>query len=393
MKRINSLALSVLMTVTFTDCHSQTTGRSINYSYKKPQTYGDGIETNDLKNVGMDSIPIIQLTKLILANSIENVHSLLILKDGKLVYENYFAGKDQKHGKKLGYIEHSMDRLHDCRSISKSVTSACIGIAIQKGMISNVNDPINKYLTEIKDSIKSTITIKHLLTMTSGLEWNEIGSYGSFFNSETQMDMRFNPVKYVLKKTMVSKPGSIWNYSAGNTQLLAEIINRVSGLTVDKYAGKYLFQPLGINSYEWVNLSFKKVPAAASGLRLTSRDLLKFGLLYLNDGKYGNIQVIDSEWVNESLKPFIQRPEFTNLKIKEGGYGYMFWTYTDTIKGKQIEVVEAKGNGGQSIFICKPLNLIVVTTGGNFNKVDDNPYRMLTKFVIPSIASPDAKIN
>jgi CubicO group peptidase (beta-lactamase class C family) len=393
MKKTTSFIVLILVCVTFIESCSRKPIRSTNYSYQNPLTVNDGIITGELTAVGIDTNTIITLTKLILADSIQNVHSLLILKDGKLVYENYFAGKDQKHGKKLGYIEHSMDQLHDCRSVSKSVTAACIGIAIQKGMISSVNDPINKYLTEIQDSAKGAITLKNLLTMTSGLEWNEIGSYGNFFNNETQMDIRFNPVKYILRKPIVSQPGLKWNYSAGNTQLLAEIIYRSSGLTVDKFAEQYLFHPLGIKNYEWVKLLFKKLPAAASGLRLSSRDLLKLGLLYLNDGKYGKNQVVDRRWVNESLKPFIHRPELLGLKIKEGGYGYMFWTYTDTVNGKQVKIVEAKGNGGQSILICKSLNLMAVTTGGNFNKADDNPYRMLTKYIIPSIASKDITIK
>ena len=386
MTKSNNLILLLSFALIFTMGCCQTPKRTTDYIYQRPQTYNDGIITDQLKNVGIDSISIIKLTKLILSDSISNVHSLLILKNNKLVYENYFSGKDQKHGKNLGYIEHSMNQLHDCRSISKSITSACIGIAIQKGIISCENDPVGKYLTEIKDSLKNTITIKNLLTMTSGLEWNEIGSYGNLFNSETQMDIRFNPVKYILNKPIITTPGLKWNYSAGNTQLLAEIIYRSSGLTVDKFAEKYLFNPLGIKNHEWVNLTFKKAPAAASGLRLTSRDLLKFGLLYMNNGKYDSTQVFDSMWTAESFQSYIERPNLINLKIKSGGYGYMFWTYSDIINSNPIDIVEAKGNGGQSIFFCKSLNLIVVVTGGNYNKSDDNPYQMLTKFIIPSIA-------
>lgn len=387
------MILSFVLTVIFAESCSRIPARSTIYGYHKPQANNDGIVTDELNNVGIDSTLIIKLTKLILADSIANVHSLLIVKDGKLVYENYFAGNDQKHGKNLGYIENSMHQLHDCRSISKSIVSACIGIAIQKGMISNVNDPVSKYLTEIKDSVKGTITIQHLLTMTSGLEWKEIGSYGSFFNSETQMGLRFNPVKYILRKTVATTPGSRLNYSAGNTQLLAEIIYRISGLRVHEFARKHLFYPLGIRNHEWVSLFLKKTPAAASGLRLTSRDVMKFGLLYMNDGNYNNTQVMDSAWVKESFQSFVQRPDLRDLKIKEGGYGYSFWTYTDTIQSRPIEIIEAKGNGGQSIFFCKSLNLLVVTTGGNYNKPNDDPYRMLTKHIIPAVASRNSLIH
>jgi CubicO group peptidase (beta-lactamase class C family) len=348
-------------------------------------TYDDGIIIGNLSEAGLDSAAIGELTRLLINDSISNVHSLLIMKDNKLVYENYFAGEDQRHGRKLGVINHHIDLLHDCRSISKSIVSACIGIALKNGIIESIDDPVKKYFPEIKDSLKGTITIRNLLTMTSGLEWNEIGSYGHLFNSETQMSLRFNPVKYIFRKKLRSRPGTEWNYSGGSTQLLAEIIYRKSGLRIDEFADKYLFLPVGIHQYEWVNLTFRKIPAAASGLRLTSRDLLKFGLLYMNNGNWNGIQILDTTWVMQSFDTFIGRPDLSKYKLHEGGYGYQFWTYRDTLNERPIDIVEAKGNGGQSIFFCKSLNLVVVTTGGNYNRADNNPYLMLTKYILPAV--------
>lgn len=383
----NTITLLVLISFVLSTIQGccQTPKRTANYYYSEPQVYNDSIIVDKLSHVGMDSTEIVKLTKLILNDSISNVHSLLIMKNKKLVYENYFAGTDQKHGKKLGYINHSINQLHDCRSISKSVVSACIGIALKNKIIENIDDPIKKYFPEIKNSLKGAITIRHLLTMTSGLEWKEIGSYGNFFNSETQMDLRFNPIRYILKKNMLSKPGTEWNYNGGNTQLLAEIIQRKSGLQIDEFANKFLFSPLGIHQYEWINLTLKKIPAAASGLRLTSRDLLKLGLLYINYGNWNGTQIFDTSWVNQSFESFIERPDLKDYKIKEGGYGYQFWTYSDTLNAQPIILIEAKGNGGQSIFFCNSLNLLVVTTGGNYNQPHNNPYLMLTKYILPSI--------
>ncbi len=385
MKNIIPSLVLIAFVLSTTESCGQTPKHSANYYYSKPRAYNDSIIVDNLSHVSMDSAAIIKLTTLILDDSISNVHSLLIAKNNKLVYENYFPGKDQKHGKKLGYVNHNIDQLHDCRSISKSIVSACIGIAVKNKIIENINDPIKKYFPEIADSLKGQITIKHLLTMTSGLEWNEIGSYGNFFNSETQMDLRFNPIKYILKRKLLSKPGTEWNYCGGNTQLLAEIIQRKSGLTITEFANKFLFLPLGIHQYEWVNLTFKKIPAAASGLRLSSRDLLKFGLLYINNGNCNGTQILDTSWVNQSFTSFIERPDLKKNKIKKGGYGYQFWTYSDTLNAKPIDIIEAKGNGGQSIFFCNSFNLLVVTTGGNYNQADNNPYQMLTKYIMPSI--------
>jgi len=387
MRTITGLVFIILVVlVSFQGC-CQTPKVATSFHYEMPIQYNDGLNTDELTNVGMDTCLIFDVSKKLLADSIPNVHSLLIYKDDKLVYEKYFAGRDQKHGKRLGCIEHSVNQLHDCRSISKSIISACIGIALQKGFISGIDDPIVKYFPELencKDSLKRMITIRHLLTMTSGLSWHEIGTYGSPFNDEIQMNLRFNPIRFILKKAMVARPGTLWNYNGGNTQLLAEIIYRQSGLPINKFAEKYLFNPLGIQQYEWVRLVFKNVPSVASGLRLTSRDMLKFGLLYMNKGQWNGASIIDSNWINQSFESYINRPHL-KFKIRDGGYGYQFWTYSDAVKTQPFDIIEAKGNGGQSVFICKQLHLLVVTTAGNYNKPGDNPYMMLTKYIVPSI--------
>lgn len=106
------------------------------------------------------------------------------------------------------------------------------------------------------------------------------GNYESIFNRETRMDLSFNPVKYILRRKLVALPSTVWNYSAGDTQLLTEIIQRATGLTIAQFADQFLFRTLGIHQFEWVNLIFKHISVAVSDLRLTSLDLLKLGALY-----------------------------------------------------------------------------------------------------------------
>lgn len=284
--------------------------RSTDYSYTKPIQLSDSIKVDYLYNTGMDTVQIINLTKLILSDTIPNIHSLLILKDNKLVYENYFAGDDEIVGKKLGYVEHGIEDLHDCRSMSKSVTSACVGIAVKKGLIKNIDESIFPYFKQYQndfDEQKKRITIRHLLTMTSGLKWNEDISYRDPRNTELRMDMSSDPIDFILSRPMVSEPGATWNYNGGNTQLLAEIIKSVSGLPIDKFAEQELFTPLNINKYEWLPL-VKNMPAAASGVRLRSRDLLKFGMLYMNDGKWKDKDILNTDWTEQSLSSAITRP-------------------------------------------------------------------------------------
>ncbi len=359
--------------------------RSTTYSYTQPVQMGDNIPVGHLAYSGIDTAQIALLTKLILSDTFPNIHSLLILKDGKLLYENYFAGKDERIGKKLGYINHTIDDLHDCRSISKSITAACVGIAARKGLI-NIDEPIYPYFNQYQekfDAQKKTITIRHLLTMTSGLKWNEDVSYRDPRNTELRMDMSSDPIGFILGRPMVSEPGTTWNYNGGNTQLLAEIIKSVSGISLDKFAEQELFIPMGIDKYEWLPLT-KSIPAAASGVRLRSRGLLKFGILYTNGGKWHDKILLNEDWVIHSLSTQIKRP---STKDKLPGYGFQFWTFAETINRKKTVISEAKGNGGQRIFLCKNPDLLVVITAGNYNnwKIKNDSKEMLVKYILPAV--------
>jgi CubicO group peptidase (beta-lactamase class C family) len=346
-----------------------------------PEQRNDGIIIGSASEI--DTTKIVALTKLILKNEYPNIHSLLIARDGKLLYENYFAGTDEIIGRKLGYIEHTVNDLHDCRSISKSITSACIGIALKKGLIKNLDEPIAPYFPEYArhfDAKKKQITIRHLLTMTGGFEWNEEISYRNPANSELQMDLSLDPIDYVLSRPMASQPGTKWNYNGGQSQLLAQILLKTSTETIDTFAEKNLFLPLGITKYEWLPLK-PNMPAAASGLRLRSRDLLKIGLVYMKEGVWQNAQIFDKDWAVSSLSPLVSRGG-------EKGYGFQFWTYIDTVNTVAYRITEARGNGGQRIFFCQDLQLVVITTAGNYNQWDivNDPHKALTDYIIPAIA-------
>ena len=360
--------------------YAQQIFRSTKYVYSIPKNLYDGINIGNASDI--DTAKIIALTESILKQEFPNFHSLLIAKNSKLVYENYFSGTDEISGKKLGYIDHAIDDLHDCRSISKSITSLCIGIAIDQGLIKSLDEPIGQYFPEYEnyfDAQKRQITIKHLLTMTAGFEWNEDVSYRDLKNSELQMDVSSDPIKYILSRPITSPPGTKWNYNGGESQLLAQIILKASGMAIDKFAEKNLFKPLGINKDEWLTLK-ENMPAAASGLRLRSRDLLKIGLLYMDNGLWQGKQIVDKEWTNISLSSVVSRGT-------EKGYGFQFWTYNEVVNGKSIHVAEAKGNGGQRIFFVKELNLLVVITAGNYNKWDiaNESHKALIDYIIPSI--------
>jgi len=344
---------------------------------KRPDELHDDIATSTLEDVGMNRAVIKKIIEDIDSGFYPNRHSLLIYKNNKLVLEEYFAGEDKKPSGDIGIVKHDVNTMHSLRSISKSVVSACIGIAIAEGKIKSVNQKVFDFFKEYEVfniGTKKDLTIEHLLTMSSGLEWNEATSYDNPENSEIQMTKSKDPLAYILSRPMATIPGTEWNYNGGTTQLLGEIIKRVSGQSVSEFANENIFNKLGITEYYWLSFPGTDNPRAASGLRLRTRDLLKFGILYQDGGKWKGQQIVPQHWVEQSFTSKVSR-------ASGGGYGYQFWIFNDTIQGKVIERPAAVGNGDQRIFFDKKNDLLVVMTAGNYNRWDikNNAYVILRK--------------
>jgi CubicO group peptidase (beta-lactamase class C family) len=343
----------------------------------------EGITFGTLADAGLDSAILNKIDTAITNGTYPNIHSLLISRNNKLVLEKYWPGKDESWGMDLGIRQHSKDSLHDIRSISKSIVSACIGIAIQQGKIKNVDQRVFDFFPEyarLDTGLISSLTIKHLLTMSSGLKWNEEVPYDNPENSEIKMIRSDNPVEYVLSQPMDFPPGKEWKYNGGTTQLLAAIVEKTTGKKVDQFANQWLFQPLGIERFEWIKYPGTDIPAAASALRLTSRDLLKFGLLYSNAGTWNDKNILPPKWIDESFNSYVQRPQ-------GGGYGYQFWTWQDTLNNKPIPFVACIGNGDQRIFFDKPNDLVIVINAGNYNQwnIKNNAYALIKNYVYPAL--------
>ncbi len=376
---MRNLILIIAFLVLFISCDEQD---SPNIK-KETDLIENEVSKETLEKFGIDSLQLKQLTSKIEKQEYPNIHSVIILKNSKLVYEQYFSGNDQSYGKDIGIIHHNKTTLHDLRSVSKSVVSICVGIAIDKGMIKGVQQKISDFFPEIElKNEKANWTIEHFLTMTTGLDWNEKIPYTNPKNDEIQMTYSKNPIAYVLNKPLKNTPGVKFNYSGGATQILAEIIERVSNTSLDKFANDHLFLPLGIKKFEWKKFSVwggANKFAAPSGLRLTSRDLLKIGLLYQNNGKWRDKQVLSEEWIKQSFSPKIGVP------VSNSAYGYQFWMWSDVILKNKIKIVRANGNGGQNIFWDLKNDLIVVTTAGNYNKwnIKNNPYALLRNEIYP----------
>jgi CubicO group peptidase (beta-lactamase class C family) len=179
---------------------------------------------------------------------------------------------------------------------------------------------------------------------------------------------------------MDTVPGTVWEYNGGTTQLLAAIIKKATGMEVDSFANRYLFQPVGIKRFEWIKYPGTTLPAAASGLRLRARDLLKFGLLCNNHGEWNGRQVVPANWIDVSFQPHVDRGA-------DGAYGYQFWIFNDTVDNKPGQLVACVGNGDQRIFFNHDKELVVVVFAGNYNKWDipKNSHQLLYTFIYPSL--------
>ncbi|MFC1725485.1 serine hydrolase domain-containing protein, partial [candidate division KSB1 bacterium] len=270
------------------------------YNYKIPQKLNDGWEVSSLEAEGLDSEIINEVTGQILNEQYKGIYSYLIVKNGKLVHEVYF--KDR-----------SRSTLFDIMSITKSVSSTLIGIAIDKGLIKSVNESVlsllPQYADEIADPKKQKIKLKHILTISTGLEWYEKHySYSDPRNSETQMVRENDWMKFVLSRPVQYEPGTVYNYNTGSVHLLSAIIRNASSLYAGKFAEKYLFGPLGIKEYDWNKdkMGYQCTGATHGGIKIKSRDLAKFGQMILQNGKWKGNQIVSEKWVKEATKTQIE---------------------------------------------------------------------------------------
>jgi CubicO group peptidase (beta-lactamase class C family) len=267
------------------------------------------------------------------------LHSLLVSHDGELVVEEYFNGTDP-------------GRTANVKSVSKSILSALVGIAIAQGHVAGVDQPISDYyadrLTNAGDRGKGDITIGNLLSMQAGLETTSFYNYGAWVLSDDW-------VGFALDRPILSPPGTRMHYSTGNTHLLSDIITRATGKSTLEYARDELARPLGITLAAWPQ-DPGGVYFGGNNMELTPRQMLRFGELYLNNGRIGDTQVVPADWVAQSLEPRVR-----SSRNRERRYGYGWWLRD--MAG--VPTAYAWGYGGQFILVVRELRLVAVTTSSS----------------------------
>lgn len=303
------------------------------------------------------------------AADLPRLHSLLVSRRGELVLERYYNGARP-------------DRPANVKSASKSVVSALVGIAIDRGLVAGVTQPLGAFFPDLPksgdDARKREITIEDLLTMQSGLETTSNRNYGAWVQSRDW-------VRYVLRQPLVSPPGSRMEYSTGNTHLLSAILTRVSGTSTWHFAQETLADPLGFELARWTR-DPQGVYLGGNNMLLTPRQMLAFGELYLHRGRAQDRQIVPEAWVDASVVPR------TRSRWSDRLYGYGWWIRK--LGGQQV--FYAWGYGGQFIFVVPHLELVVVTTSST--TVEDERrghrstlYDVVERFIIEPITVRESR--
>ena len=333
-----------------------------------------------------------RLDKAIADGRIWNLHGLVVLRNDRLVLERYFEGEDHVRGiGPVGRVSFKPDMLHDLRSCSKSIVGLLYGIALQQGLVAPPEAPLFSAFPEHADLAqkdgRDRLTIHHVLTMTMGTDWDESSLvYSDPRNSETAMDNAPDRYRYILERPVVGTPGRYWTYSGGATALLARIIAKGANKTLHQFARENLFDPLGMGPTEWAT-SPDGEPFAASGARLSVRDLARLGQVMLHGGSVGDKVVVPADWLQRCITPAVSCDEVRR-------YGYQ-WFMLDIAFGKpkgwavgRLERMwMAQGEGGQRLFIIPALQLVIALTAGNYGKQDQGipPTRVLREVVLASV--------
>ena len=334
------------------------------YRYKQPTDDKDGLNVGNLDKTGLNKALLDELGQKLINGTYKNVHSILVIKDGKLVFEEYF-------------YEHNKTKLHEMRSATKSVISALTGVAIEKGFIKNVAEKVLPYFPEytFKNDLeaKKHISIKNLLTNQSGLDCDAANPKA--VGNENEMSYKDDWIQYSLDLPMADSAGGRGMYCSSNPLILGRIIEKTTQQTLPEFAKQTLFKDLGIKNFDWHFKLDKSSSETYGQVNLRSRDMAKFGLLYLNKGVWNGKQVLSKEWVEQS---------FAKHTVVQGlDYGYLWWTRYLDADGVRYYGKLAQGNGGQKIYIFQELNLVVVTTAGHYN-VQSPINEIVAKYILPS---------
>jgi len=356
------------------------------WSYTTPSANGDGWAVASLADEGMDEARITTMVQRIYSGTYSGIDSVAIVHNNKLVL---FEQVRTELGQFDSWINNQDPYRHVLHSTSKSFTSALIGIAIDQGYIDSTQvrfyDLFNYGAYRNWDPRKADMTLEDALTMRLGLEWDEWSLPYSNPNNDLVFLENNNTdwSKALLDLPMAYDPGTVFVYNTAATIAIGQALENATGIPMADFANQYLFYPLDITTAEWGRTP-TGLPNGGSGLFLLTRDLAKFGQLFIDDGNWQGQQLISPAWIADSV---VRRVDLSASFTYSDGYGFQWWMNDFTHNGQDVEAYVTAGYGGQYMFCVPSLDLVVAFTGHNYNNSDGvgNLFTMMQNFILPSI--------
>ena len=319
---------------------------------------------------------------------VSGVHALLVSRQGSMLFAYYGTGEDQSWGQPLGTVAFDPTVLHDLRSVTKSIVGMLYGIALADGKVpppeAKLYDQFPQYADLAKEPGRDRLTVAHVLSMTLGLEWDELTyPYGDPRNSENKMEAAPDRYRYILSLPVVQEPGVKWTYCGGATAILGHLIARGTGEKLTEYARRVLFDPLGLGPTGW-SIDRTGEPRAASGGRMRPPDLLRVGQMVLAEGAWQGKQVVPAEWLKRSTTAVV-----TIEGVRRYGWHWYVSDLSLGSSGRVERMISAIGWGGQRLFLVPALELAVAINCGNYPKPGLEQGRivsaLLSEVVLPGL--------
>jgi CubicO group peptidase (beta-lactamase class C family) len=353
------------------------------YSYQMPAASNDGWAVGHLDDHGIDSMAIESMVRDFHSGIAPGIDGIAIVRNNTLVLQSNIRTATDDHDHWGGNTR--IDR-HIMHSTSKSVTSALIGIAVDQGYIADADVPFYDLFLypsyENWDDRKATMTLDDALTMRFGYEWDEWSiPYGQEGNDLKKLtDSNTDQSWALLDLVIVEDPGSNFVYNTAGTIAIGQALENAVGVPMEDFAETHLFQPLQIDGAIW-GYTPTGLPNGGSGLYLETRDMAKFGQLFIDDGIWQGQQIISAAWVERSVQPLTSLSwTFTS------GYGLQWWVDRFTRFGESVESYSTRGYGGQYIFCVPALQLVVVFTGQNYeNSLSNQPFELMQDIILPAV--------
>jgi CubicO group peptidase (beta-lactamase class C family) len=301
---------------------------------------------------GVDSTQLARMFEEIKQKNL-SLNGMLVVRHGYIVTEAYFPPFEAS-------------TKHEIYSVTKSIISALVGIARRQGSLHDLDQKALDFFGDRtvveNDARKQAITLRHLLTMTSGLHWSS--------DDDSRLFSGGDLVQLTLDRPMAAEPGSVWNYNSGGTHLLSAILQKATGQSASAFAQTQLFQPLGITDVAWPADS-NGVNTGGWGIRMTPRDMAKFGYLYLKGGTWDGQPVVPADWVQASTAKHVDTGDGR-------GYGYLWWQLS-------FGGYAALGYGGQEVIVLPEQDMVVVFTATPLD--EKSLWKLVSDYIIPAAQS------